>query len=111
MILCRSHVLSGPQFLHLSSGAENACLVHLGGLLEEINEGFPLRGLGTCEGLWPLFLLYGPHIPKRGADSPGSLPGGRAPKPRLEREVGVSQLDIRRRGLQAEQTACAKAEG
>lgn len=33
-------------------------------------------------------------IPKSGDDSPGSLPGGWAPGPRLEREVGVSQLDV-----------------
>lgn len=60
----------------------------------ELNENLALREPGTCEGLLPPFLLDGSQVPKSGADSPGSLPGGGAPKPRLEREAGVSQQDI-----------------
>ena len=77
--------------------------------LEEISEGFLLRGLGTCKGLLPLFQFDETQIPKRSANIPGSLPR-RAPKPTLERGVRVSQLDTRRRGPQAEQAAGAKAE-
>lgn len=43
MIVCRSHVLFGPQFLSLSNGTENAYHVHLGLLLKEIYEDFLLR--------------------------------------------------------------------
>lgn len=60
----------------------------------ELNENLSLRDPGICEGLLPLFLLDGSQIPKSGADSPGRLPGGGAPKPRLEREAGVSQQDV-----------------
>lgn len=45
----------------------------------------------------------GSQIPESGAGSPGSLPGGRAPKPRLQREVGVSQLDAAQGCLVSEQ--------
>lgn len=43
--------------------------------------------------LLPLLLPDGSEIPKHGAGSPESLPGRWTPKPRLQREVKVSQLD------------------
>lgn len=46
MILCRSPVLSGPQFLNLPGGAEKACLAWSGKSLEEPNMDLPLRELG-----------------------------------------------------------------
>lgn len=56
-----------------------------------------------CEGLLPLFLPDGSQIPKNGTDSPGSLPGGWEPKPKLKRETGVSQLDVPQGCLVSEQ--------
>lgn len=76
VILSRSHVLSAPLCLNLSSGGKQACPVCLGRLSGELNEDLPLREPGTCEGLLPLSLLDASQIPKSGADCPGSLPGG-----------------------------------
>lgn len=53
--------------------------------------------------LLPLFLPDGSQIPKGGAGNPGSLPGGRTPEPRLQREAGVSQLDAAQGCLVSEQ--------
>lgn len=56
------HVLSGPQFLNLSSGPEKACPSCLQRLLRELSEDLRLREPGAGEGLLPLHLLGGSQI-------------------------------------------------